>query len=181
MAVGVDIGCGMAAIPINNLFRRDLTDAHKNAIQQKLKERIPTGFSQHRTSLKGTQRILDQITAAVEPTHYLKEQLRLPRVADQLGTLGGGNHFLEIVYDDTDAEQVWCLLHSGSRNIGNRTATHYDQLAKLHLEKHLGVAATRRLHGIHYLPIDSQEGQDYLADMEWCQKYAYQNRKAMQE
>ena len=87
-AVGVDIGCGMAAIPIHGLYKEDLTDAQKVAIQQQLKERIPTGFSQHRSKLDDTQEVLDEITATVEPTEYLKEQLMLPRVTDQLGTLG---------------------------------------------------------------------------------------------
>jgi len=180
-AVGVDIGCGMAAIPIDNLFRRDLTDAHKNAIQQRLKERIPTGFAQHQAPLKQTIRTLDKISGLVDPTDYIKAQLRAPRVTEQLGTLGGGNHFLEIVHDDTPKEQVWCMLHSGSRNIGNRTAQHYDRLARDLLEQQQGVERTRALRGIHYMPIESQEGQDYLRDMDWCQKYAYYNRKAMQE
>ena len=74
--------------------------------------------------------------------------------------------------------QVWSLLHSGSRNIGNRVAQHYDGLAKGILEKQ-GVD-TRKLNGIHYMPIESREGQDYLRDMEWCQRYAFQNRRAMQ-
>ena len=178
-AVGVDIGCGMAAIPIDNLFRRDLTDAQKNEIQLRIKERIPTGFNRHRAPLKHTLPTLDEITAALNPTEHLRAQLREPRVTEQLGTLGGGNHFLEVVHDDTEHEQVWCLLHSGSRNIGNRTAQHYDGLAKdLLRQQNVDV---RRLQGIHYMPIDSQPGQDYLRDMVWCQKYAYYNRKAMQE
>jgi len=169
----------MAAIPIDNLYRRDLTDAQKTLIQQKLKERIPTGFSQHRTMLKGTKKVLDQITAQVKPTKYLQAQLRHEKVTDQLGTLGGGNHFLEVVHDDTPDEQVWCLLHSGSRNIGNKTALHYDQVARDWLKKNH--KQNRRLQGIHYMPIASPEGQAYLRDMEWCQHYAYYNRKAMQE
>lgn len=71
------------------------------------------------------------------------------------------------------------MLHSGSRNIGNRVATHYNKVAKLDLQKK-GVD-TQALNGINYMPIDSQAGQDYLTDMEWCQRYAFQNRKAMQK
>lgn len=175
-AVGVDIGCGMAAIPIDGLYKEHLTEAQKVAIQQQLKERIPTGFSQHRSKLEDTQEVLDEITAAVEPTDYLKEQLMLPRVTDQLGTLGGGNHFLEVVYESKN-EQVWVMLHSGSRNIGNRVAQHYDMVAKSMLQQQ-GVD-TKRLNGINYMPIESQEGRDYLRDMEWCQQYAFYNRKAM--
>jgi tRNA-splicing ligase RtcB (3'-phosphate/5'-hydroxy nucleic acid ligase) len=177
-AVGVDIGCGMAAIPIDGLYRHDLSDAQKSRIQQLIKERIPTGFTQHKHTLIGTKAILDEITATVQPTEYLKEQLLLPRVTDQLGTLGGGNHFIEVVYCD-QSEQVWCMLHSGSRNIGNRVATHYDEIARNLLGKQ-GVN-TGRLNGMNYMEIQSQQGQDYLRDMEWCQQYAFQNRKVMKE
>lgn len=175
-AVGVDIGCGMAAIPIHGLEKSNLSNSKKVQIQELLKERIPTGFSQHRSTLDGTKQVLDEITSRVEPTDYLKQQLLLPRVTDQLGTLGGGNHFLEVVYEDQE-EQVWVMLHSGSRNIGNRVAQHYDQVAK-HLLQQQGVD-TKRLKGINYMPIESQEGQDYLRDMEWCQQYAYHNRRVM--
>ena len=69
------------------------------------------------------------------------------------------------------------MLHSGSRNIGNRVAQHYDKVAKSMLQQQ-GID-TKRLNGINYMPIESQEGQDYLRDMEWCQQYAFYNRKAM--
>jgi tRNA-splicing ligase RtcB (3'-phosphate/5'-hydroxy nucleic acid ligase) len=177
-AVGVDIGCGMAAIPIHGLYKNDLTDAEKSKIQQLIKERVPTGFTQHKNTLKGTKEILDEITGVVQPTDYLKQQLLLPRVTDQLGTLGGGNHFIEVLYCDK-SEQVWCMLHSGSRNIGNRVAQYYDEIAQKLLKKQ-GVN-TIRLNGMNYMEIDSQEGQDYLRDMEWCQHYAYHNRRVMKE
>lgn len=177
-AVGVDIGCGMAAVPIDGLYKNQLTNDQMNEIQRLIKEQIPTGFEQHRKTLEGTHEVLTQITDEVEPTQYLKDQLMEPRVADQLGTLGGGNHFLEVVYEE-GTEQVWIMLHSGSRNIGNRVATRYDQVAK-HLLLSQGVD-TQPLRGIHYMPIDSQEGQDYLRDMEWCQRYAFHNRQAMQK
>lgn len=81
-----------------------------------------------------------------------------------------GNHFLEVVHEE-DTGQVWVMLHSGSRNIGNRVANHYNEIAKLNLEKK-GIG-TRALKGINYMPIESQEGQDYLRDMDWCQQYAF--------
>ena len=175
-AVGVDIGCGMAAVPIHELYKHQLTSSQKVDIFNRLKESIPTGFAKHKQSLPETRDVLEQITEELQPTNYVKEQLTLPRVTDQLGTLGGGNHFLEVVHDDND-DQIWSLLHSGSRNIGNRVAQHYDGLAKKMLEKQ-GMN-TRKLNGIHYMPIESKEGQDYIRDMEWCQQYAFQNRAAM--
>jgi tRNA-splicing ligase RtcB (3'-phosphate/5'-hydroxy nucleic acid ligase) len=89
-----------------------------------------------------------------------------------------GNHFLEVVHEE-DHGQVWVMLHSGSRNIGNRVANCYNEIAKLNLEKK-GID-TRALKGINYMPIESQEGQDYLRDMDWCQQYAFHNRRVMKE
>lgn len=177
-AVGVDIGCGMAAIPIEGLHKHHLKPDDLRRMQQMMKERIPTGFDQHRKTLAGTTAVIDQITQEGNPTSFLKSQLTLPRVTDQLGTLGGGNHFLEIVYETTEG-QVWVMLHSGSRNIGNRVASHYNRVAKHRLEKS-GVD-TKALKGLNYMPIESDDGQNYLRDMEWSQQYAYHNRRVMTE
>jgi len=177
-AVGVDIGCGMAAVPIIGLHKWQLGPNDLIRIQKMIKKRIPTGFNQHRRALSGTKGVIENITEEVKPTHFLEEQLMLPRVTDQLGTLGGGNHFLEVVYEEVGG-QVWAMLHSGSRNIGNRIATHYDRVAKHQLQTK-GID-TRLLKGINYMPIESQEGQDYLKDMEWCQRYAFHNRRMMMD
>lgn len=177
-AVGVDIGCGMAAIPIDGLYKDDLTQQNLVNIQRALKQRIPTGFDQHAKMLKGVKETIEKITEECEPTDYIKQQLTNPKVTDQLGTLGGGNHFLEVLYDE-NSKQIWLMLHSGSRHIGNRVATHYDQVAKYILQEQ-GVD-TNALRGINYMLIESQEGQDYLKDMEWCQQYAWQNRRFMKE
>ena len=90
-AVGVDIGCGMAAVPIHELYKHQLSASQKNDIFYRLKERIPTGFAKHTQSLPETKDVLEKITEELQPTDYVKEQLTLPRVTDQLGTLGGGN------------------------------------------------------------------------------------------
>lgn len=176
-AVGVDIGCGMAAVPIYGLYKDQLSNQQKNDIFQRLKERIPTGFAKHSQMLPQTKQVLEQITEELKPTKFVTDQLLQPHVTNQLGTLGGGNHFLEVVHCNRD-NQVWSLLHSGSRNIGNRVAQHYDEMAKAMLQKK-GVD-TRNLNGIHYMPIESEEGQHYLRDMEWSQKYASMNRASMQ-
>merc|ERR1712232_1016643 len=89
-----------------------------------------------------------------EPTPWLKQTLSRKHTR-QLGTLGGGNHFVELVYDEAD--RVWMMLHSGSRNIGNVTAQYYD-----------GVAAKQcngKKEALAYLKISSKEGQEYLTDM----------------
>ena len=80
----------MAAIPIDGLYKWDLKPDDLNRIQQQLKEKIPTGFNMHQKTQPGAMKVLDEITEEVGPTEFLKEQLLLPRVTDQLGTLGGG-------------------------------------------------------------------------------------------
>jgi len=89
----------------------------------------------------------------------------------QLGTLGGGNHFVELVYDEQD--RVWMMLHSGSRNIGNVTAQHYDRVAA----RQCG----GKPEALAYLQIKSKEGQQYIDDMTFCQSYAFENRRFMME
>ncbi|CAF1321410.1 unnamed protein product [Adineta ricciae] len=105
-------------------------------------------------------------------TNYLRNQI-CDITKKQLGTLGSGNHFLEILYDEND--QVWIMLHSGSRRIGKETCDYYHGIAGQQMSQ-------RRLPVINelkYLEIDSSEGQDYLIDMRWCLNYAEQNRRIM--
>eukprot|EP01024_Parvocaulis_polyphysoides_P049321 TRINITY_DN4769_c0_g3_i2.p2 TRINITY_DN4769_c0_g3~~TRINITY_DN4769_c0_g3_i2.p2 ORF type:complete len:485 (-),score=37.53 TRINITY_DN4769_c0_g3_i2:315-1643(-) len=174
-AVGVDIGCGMCAVPLNNLFKDDVPLEQLKQIQQLIKRRIPTGFNQHKKPLANTLQVLDDISNKHTPTKWLENQIATNvKVGAQIGTLGGGNHFLEVVYDQQH-EQVWILLHSGSRNIGNITAELYDKKAQSILAK----KGIKMPPGLNYMEINSKEGQEYLQDMQWCQKYAFQNRQAM--
>ena len=77
---------------------------------------MPAGFNEHKTPLPEAERTLAAITAQVKPSKRLAADAKAPKVARQLGTLGGGNHFLELLYDEEGG--VWIMLHSGSRNIG---------------------------------------------------------------
>lgn len=179
-AVGVDIGCGMAAVPIEGLYKGDLSLEVKQDIHSLIKDRIPTGTALHTTPLNECQGTLDRLVADVSPTDALLEILndKNERVQKQFGTLGGGNHFIELVYDE-DTQQVWVMLHSGSRGLGHRIATHYDGLAKEWLTGRMGADQVKNLKGLHYMEIESPNGQNYLTDMEFCQRYAFENRAAM--
>lgn len=77
---------------------------------------LPAGFNEHKTPLPEAERALMDITAKVKPSKRLAADARGPKAARQLGTLGGGNHFLELLYDEEGG--IWIMLHSGSRNIG---------------------------------------------------------------
>lgn len=168
-AVGVDIGCGMAAVPFPGLHVNQLTAEKKWDLHRRIKESIPTGMQVH--SLDQWAPVLDD----KERTPWLSKQLH-GRALRTLGTLGGGNHFIEIVHDPSG--QVWVMLHSGSRNLGKITADRYNDMAKQFMA---GKNLTPQNADLNYLLIDSQEGQDYLTDMNWCQKFALANRQAMLE
>lgn len=207
-AVGVDIGCGMCAVPVEGLSLRNLKDNDLVAIQQKLKRRIPTGRDFHDTvSVAGSApRSIDEMVAKLgrsiaeetkllqpfagkvefksngsshsarpgQPSSWLRANLAQRHLL-QLGSLGGGNHFIELLYDECD--RIWLMLHSGSRHMGKFTAEHYDKLAVRHW-------AGRGLYGregLASLPIESEEGQGYLRDMTFCMSYARENRRLMME
>ncbi|GAB5365998.1 hypothetical protein AAMO2058_001106800 [Amorphochlora amoebiformis] len=188
-AVGVDIGCGMAAVPIKGLHRSELTDDMCKAIRAKIKARIPTGFSEHKDPLKGAD---DFIQKSIRTTphgspcsNWLIESLTVKHIK-QLGTLGGGNHFLEVLYDDGD-DNIWIMLHSGSRNIGNICAQYWDNVAKGQTLPPSGMvfnpSTDRKVisRELAFLRIPCEAGQAYLSDMRWCQRYAEENRRRMLE
>lgn len=168
-AVGVDIGCGMAALPVPGLKRDGFRPGQLDEIHRRIKERVPTGMEVHPQPKEAP--ILQD--GARSP--WLAGQVTV-RTARQLGTLGGGNHFIEVLHDEDDG--VWVMLHSGSRHIGKVTAEHYNEKAKTQMAAR-GVKAPNA--DLNHLLIDSPEGRDYLADMTWCQRYAAANRHAMLE
>ena len=120
-AVGVDIGCGMAALPVPGLSRGGFKAGQLDIIHKLIKERVPTGKDIHDLP-KDAPVLHDRARSA-----WLSGQITA-RTARQLGTLGGGNHFIEVLRDEDDG--VWVMLHSGSRHIGKVTAERYNELAK---------------------------------------------------
>ncbi len=156
--VGYDIGCGMCALPTS--CDPGEVRQRREAIFRDIYARIPTGFSHNR-----------------HPTAWDHAHLRRSAMLDaayarngalQLGSLGSGNHFIEIGLDETD--RVWVIIHSGSRNLGHTTATHYMKLAS-------GDGKAREGHfGLHE---DSRDGRDYIDDLTFCLAFALENRREM--
>lgn len=170
-AVGVDIGCGMCAVPLEGpLLRGDLSQQKLQAIQRALRSAIPTGSEAHERAAAGADAAVKALLASHKPTEWLRQTLT-SRHTKQLGTLGGGNHFVELVYDEED--RVWMMLHSGSRNIGNVTAQHHDEVAAR--------CSGGSKEALAKLKVKSKEGQEYLKDMSFCQDYALENRRFMME
>ncbi len=187
-AVGVDIGCGMNAIRLS-LKASDLPDNLKN-VRGEIEKMIPVGNSDHTPSSLGskhhqeTGRLLNNIHAQLEPG-YQKLVAKHPdiakmgrdldlRVYRQIGTLGGGNHFIELCIDEN--QDVWVMLHSGSRNPGNCIGRYFIELAKQDMEKHFISLPDKDL---AYLVEGSEHYDDYVEGVHWAQDFAMRNRQTM--
>ena len=168
-AVGVDIGCGMVAVE-TDLTAADLPDS-LDTLMPLIARRIPAGVGKGHEHAVSTGRYDDLGSPATE----LSPKQRVVS-ATQFGTLGSGNHFVEVCLDERD--RVWTVLHSGSRGIGN-------QLAQKHIEKAKGemkrLAVTLEDRDLAYFVQGTPEFEAYVTDMLWAQRYAMASRAVMSE
>ncbi len=167
-AVGVDIGCGMIAVR-TSLTPEKLQDMALRAdIHKRIKTFVPVGEGHsHRTAQSW-----DKFQDYLDTTH--RKMFVEPLDRANLGTLGGGNHFLEVQKGDDGF--VWIMIHSGSRNLGARIATYYHKKAReLNARWHSSLPTEH----LAFLPMDDTLGQDYLTDMNWALAYALENRHRM--
>ena len=169
-AVGVDIGCGMIAV--QTIFSASQLPDNLQSIETGIERRIPLGTGAKNSKITSTARKrIEKLTetADVEYRTYAQWQ-------EQLGTLGSGNHFVEVCLDET--QQVWLVLHSGSRGVGNRIAGHHIKLAQK-------LMALRKVplkdRDLAYLPEETPEFKDYIRDLLWAQDYALANREEMMD
>ena len=168
-AVGVDIGCGMAAIKMP--FVAEQLDGKLKKIRQDIEAAIPVGFNENKEADKmvlnwqGWQ----QFKALHSGVQHLET-----KALRQMGSLGGGNHFLEVCLDTED--QVWLMLHSGSRNIGNMLAQNH-----INTGKNLAKLANEKLPDpdLAYFTAGTPEFDAYWRDLQWAQQYALFNRDVM--
>lgn len=174
-AVGVDIGCGMCAV------RTSLTEVNPDDLKRILGSKkskrgiralIPVGFT-HQKMAQDKDLMPD--LKAVEKVKGSRVAQFFQAGQKQLGTLGGGNHFIEIQHGDDG--HIWLMVHSGSRNIGLKIATHYNQLAVRMNEK--WKSKVPKKWELAFLPLDSSKGLDYMAEMQYCVDFALANRKLM--
>ncbi|NUE67407.1 RtcB family protein [Snodgrassella sp. ESL0253] len=180
-AVGVDIGCGMMAVQ-TSLMAADLPD-NLLALRQEIEKAVPHGLTpRHRGRDQGSWQnppsVVDQYWQQLLPGF---EQLtaKYPRFLNtnnyrHLGTLGTGNHFIEICLDE--AERVWIMLHSGSRGIGNAIGTFFIELAKKDMQVHIQNLPDENL---AYLREGTEHFEDYVSAVHWAQEFARLNRETM--
>lgn len=168
-AVGVDIGCGMIATELD-LDASDLPDS-LDPLLQSVGRSIPAGFRWHKNT---TTPAASWMNAHPVPDADRVPSKALRKAGDQLGTLGGGNHFVEVCTDERD--RVWAVLHSGSRGIGNVMARgHISDASKLCAQLERGLEDR----DLAYF-LDTDAGfLEYIADMLWAQAYALENREQM--
>ena len=164
-AVGVDIGCGVAAVR-SSLTAKDLPDS-LGGLRSEIERAIPVGFEQHKRPVQGDPELWLEFGDLTPAVHDLESKAR-----HQVGTLGGGNHFLELCLDTED--RVWLMLHSGSRNIGKT-------LAEIHIGRAKKLAHNQGLpdRDLAVFLAGTREMQEYRRDLFWAQRYARANRQAM--
>jgi tRNA-splicing ligase RtcB len=178
-AVGVDIGCGMIATRLS-LGATELDEQRLRKVFNQISRDVPVGFGQHddravradavRHFRKGLDRILAKHPGIGKRVGRNSSWVR------QLGTLGGGNHFIEVCLDE--AERVWVMLHSGSRGIGNAIGGHFIELARKDCERNNVHLPDRDL---AYFSEGARHFDDYVEAVGWAQDYARANRAEMME
>lgn len=187
-AVGVDIGCGMCAVK-TSLTEIDTETLKK--IMGKIRQTIPVGFAKH--DKKQDDALMPQGVAqsvgvpGLDPggrrfESYHPDKLEIVKqeyenALRSIGTLGGGNHFIEIQKGSDGF--IWLMIHSGSRNLGFKTANHYNKIAIEMNEKYK--TSVPKEQELAFLPLDSKEGQEYLKEMQYCVDFALANRKLMMD
>lgn len=182
-SVGVDIGCGMIAV-LTSLTADDLPD-NLAPIRHAIEKAVPHGRTVGRGkrdigSWENPPQIVDQYWAKLNP-QFQKLVEKYPRFRNtnnyhHLGTLGTGNHFIEVCLDEHN--QVWIMLHSGSRGIGNAIGTFFIEQAKKDMESHIANLPNKDL---AYLKEGTEHFDDYVEAVEWAQEYAKLNREVMMQ
>ncbi len=167
-AVGVDIGCGMIAVK-TNLTPSQIGDLAK--LRSSIERSIPMSAGRFNTTItESAQKRIDELEATPHTDHVRGNW------HEQLGTLGGGNHFIEVCLDENEA--VWVTLHSGSRGVGNKVGNTYIDIAKKLMKE---MFITLPDPDLSYIPENHPEFKNYMTDLHWSQKFAMLNRDEMMD
>lgn len=180
-AVGVDIGCGMMAVE-TTLKASDLPD-DLAPMRNTIERAVPHGLGHARgrrdkgsweTIPNRVGRVWNDLEAGFRAIVEKHPTIEKSNNVVHLGTLGTGNHFIEVCLDEKD--NVWFMLHSGSRGVGNRIGSHFIALAKKDMQRHQQHLPDANL---SYFEEGSEHFHDYVEAVEWAQKFARHNRELM--
>ena len=171
-AVGVDIGCGMCAVKTNIRARRLTEKILRKVIMKGIRERIPLGMDHHKEMQdeKYLPTGFDLEKLPVVENHYKS-------IHHQVGTLGGGNHFIELQRDGEG--WLWIMIHSGSRNLGKQVGDFYNKKAKWFNELYYSKVESELM--LPFLPLKTHEFNEYWDEMNYCIAFAKCNRQLMME
>ena len=171
-AVGVDIGCGMCAVKTNIRARRLTEKILRKVIMKGIRERIPLGMDHHKEMQdeKYLPTGFDLKKLPVVENHYKS-------IHHQVGTLGGGNHFIELQRDGEG--WLWIMIHSGSRNLGKQVGDFYNKKAKWFNELYYSKVESELM--LPFLPLKTHEFNEYWDEMNYCIAFAKCNRQLMME
>lgn len=171
-AVGVDIGCGMCAVKTNVKVEDIEQDVLRKKIMRGIRKRIPLGMEHHKEAQDEQYMPKDM---DVDSTIVVKRQYA--SAMKQVGTLGGGNHFIELQKDDDG--WLWIMIHSGSRNLGKQVGDYYNRLAATLNERYFSSVKSELC--LPFLPLRTKEFNDYWREMEYCIAFGLCNRRLMME
>jgi len=170
-AVGVDIGCGMCAVK-TNIEANGLKHKQLTRIMAEIRKLIPLGFKHQK----------EQQDESLMPQGYNIDELVIVKreylaALKQLGTLGGGNHFIELQRSDDGF--LWIMVHSGSRNFGLQVAEYYNKKAKKSNKIYYSLVEAKA--DLAFLPFETDEAHRYYKEMQYCTEFALANRKLMMQ
>ena len=178
-AVGVDIGCGMMAVRLAGARAEHLPES-LTQIRSEIEHTVPTGFEKHAAAQQNEKAasVLYSAFRWMEERHSKAFARRKDSaeaiLSSQFGSLGGGNHFIELCVDE--AGELWVMLHSGSRGIGNAIGQYFIELAREDMRRHQVNLPDRDL---AYLTEGTEHFEDYVRAVGWAQGYARENRNEM--
>ncbi len=170
-AVGVDIGCGMCAVKTNTIAD-SISKEDIKKIMSGIRELVPLSFEHHKE--RQDESLMPQ-DFNIDELHVIKNQYL--GALKQLGTLGGGNHFIEL--QRCNDGYLWIMIHSGSRNLGKQVADHYNRVAKKMNE--LWCSSVNPKADLAFLPFQTDEAHKYYKEMRYCTEFAFANRRLMME
>lgn len=168
-AVGVDIGCGMCALKTS---LREIDPKTTKKLMSRIRQRTPLGHKHHK---QGQDPQLMPDGKNVPSSGIVEREYK--SALTQIGTLGGGNHFIEI--QKGNDMHIWVMVHSGSRNIGNQVAKHYNKIAKQLNAKWKSKVDPK--FDLAFLPTDIEVARSYMYEMQYCIDFAFANRKLMMD